>query len=75
MVATLRAAYGRRIGDPDWDELIGRLSVASAEFAAMWAAHDVRAPSTRVKVFRHATAGDIAVSVTGLISPPIPTCG
>jgi transcriptional regulator with XRE-family HTH domain len=65
MVATFRAAYGRRLGDPDWEELITRLSAVSAEFAAMWAANDVRAASTRVKVYRHATAGDIALSVTG----------
>jgi transcriptional regulator with XRE-family HTH domain len=65
MVATFREAYGRRLGDPDWEELIRRLAAASAEFAAMWAAHDVAQPSTRVKVYRHAGAGDIALIVTG----------
>lgn len=65
MVATFREAYGRRVGDPGWEDLIGRLSACSAEFAGMWAAHDVAAPSTRVKVYRHAGAGDIALTVTG----------
>ncbi|GDY31005.1 hypothetical protein GTS_26380 [Gandjariella thermophila] len=65
MVATFRDAYGRRLGDPDWECLISRLSAASAEFAAMWADHDVQAPSTRQKVYRHASAGDFALSVTG----------
>jgi transcriptional regulator with XRE-family HTH domain len=64
MVATLRGAYGRRVGDPDWEDLITRLSGASNEFAAMWAAHDVQAAATRVKVFRHAGAGDISMTVT-----------
>ena len=65
MAARFRAASGRHVGDPDWADLIGRLSVASDEFAAMWAAHDVGTPTTRVKVFRHASAGNIALSVTG----------
>jgi transcriptional regulator with XRE-family HTH domain len=65
MVATFRAAYGRRIGDPSWEDLIDRLSAASPEFGSMWAAQDVQAPSTRVKVYRHTTAGDFALSVTG----------
>ncbi|QYN40960.1 hypothetical protein K1T35_35975 [Pseudonocardia sp. DSM 110487] len=52
-------------GDPGWEELIRRLAAASAEFAAMWAAHAVAQPSTRVKVYRHASAGDIALTVTG----------
>lgn len=47
-------------------DLITRLTAASSEFAAMWASHDVGAPTTRVKRYRHATAGDFALSVTGL---------
>jgi transcriptional regulator with XRE-family HTH domain len=65
MVATFRAAYGRRLGDPDWTDLISRLSVASAEFSEMWAEQDVQAPTTRTKVYRHATAGDFSLSITG----------
>jgi hypothetical protein len=38
----------------------------------MWAAQDVATPTTRVKVFRHASAGDIALSVSsfGLSAAP-----
>jgi MmyB-like transcription regulator ligand binding domain/Helix-turn-helix domain len=65
LVATFRAAYGRHVGDPSWEDLIARLSAGSAEFAEMWAAQEVQAPSTRVKVYRHATAGDFGLAVTG----------
>ena len=46
MVANFRAAFGRHLGEPAWTELIQRLSEASPEFAELWAAHDVAAPST-----------------------------
>jgi transcriptional regulator with XRE-family HTH domain len=65
MVATFRAAFGTHLGDPDWADLVSRLSAASQEFAALWAAGDVARPTTRVKVFRHACAGEMALSVTG----------
>ncbi len=65
MVATFRAAYGRCVGDPAWEDLIARLSAASTEFREMWAAQDVQAPTNRVKTYRHASAGDFALSVTG----------
>ncbi|MFJ4657747.1 helix-turn-helix transcriptional regulator [Nocardia sp. NPDC088792] len=64
MVATFRAGYARHLQDPEWAALIDRLSAASPEFAAMWSVHDVAAPVNRIKVYRHASAGDIAVSVT-----------
>jgi hypothetical protein len=65
MVATFRAAYGRRVGDPDWTDLITRLSGASSQFRAMWAEQDVQAPTSRVKVYRHASAGNFGLAVTG----------
>ncbi len=63
MVATFRAAFGRHLGEPAWTELIEHLSAESAEFAAMWAAHDVAVPATRVKVFQHAAVGQVSMSV------------
>ncbi|MEV0404496.1 helix-turn-helix transcriptional regulator [Actinoallomurus sp. NPDC050550] len=63
MVATFRGAFGRHLGEPSWTELVQNLSSASPEFAEMWAAHDVAVPSTRVKVFRHASVGVIRLSV------------
>jgi len=64
MVAAFRAGYARHLGDPHWSGLVERLSAASAEFAAMWAVHDVTAPVTRIKVYRHASAGDLSLMVT-----------
>ena len=69
LVATLRAEYR---DDPAWAGLVHRLSAASAEFAALWAAHDVDARVTRIKHYRHAGAGDIALTVTGLDLPATP---
>jgi transcriptional regulator with XRE-family HTH domain len=63
MVATFRAAFGRHVGEPAWTELIQNLSVASPEFAEMWAAHDVAVQTTRVKEVRHAAVGEVRLSV------------
>jgi transcriptional regulator with XRE-family HTH domain len=63
MVAMFRAAFGRHLGEPSWTEFVQRLSAASPEFARLWAAHDVAGPSTRDKVFRHAAAGVVRMSV------------
>ena len=65
LVATFRTAHGRHLNDPKWTDLVTRLAAASAEFAALWAAHDVGTPTTRVKFYRHASAGNLAFSVTG----------
>jgi len=51
MVATFRAAYARRMGEPTWVSFVDRLSAVSEEFAAMWARHDVASPALRVKIF------------------------
>ncbi len=53
MVATLRAGFGRHLGEPAWTGFVRRLSAASARFAQMWAEHDVATPGTRMKVFQH----------------------
>ncbi|WP_345352920.1 helix-turn-helix transcriptional regulator [Actinoallomurus liliacearum] len=63
MVGMFRAAFARHLGEPSWTGLVERLSAASPEFARMWAAHDVAVPSTRVKIFRHASVGEIRLSV------------
>jgi len=53
LVAQLRAAYGRHVGDPAWTGFIRRMEAASPEFAAMWATQDVAQPASYAKVFRH----------------------
>jgi hypothetical protein len=66
MVARLRAAYGRHIGDPEWEEDIRRLSELSPEFAELWAKHEVAEPSVRVQRFRHPMAGLLTFTRTEL---------
>lgn len=54
MVAQLRAAYGRHLGEPAWTGFVQRLQAASPEFARMWEQHEVAGPTSYHKVFRHA---------------------
>ncbi|GII02031.1 helix-turn-helix transcriptional regulator [Planobispora takensis] len=72
MVATLRAGFGRHLGEPAWTDLVRRLSAASPEFARMWATHDVARPGSRMKIFQHSAAGLIRTVSTSmaLTSPP-----
>jgi transcriptional regulator with XRE-family HTH domain len=53
LVAQLRAAYGRHVGEPAWTGFIKKLEAASPEFARVWATQDVAIPGSVTKVFRH----------------------
>jgi transcriptional regulator with XRE-family HTH domain len=64
MVAQLREAFGRHLGEPDWVRFVRRLSAASPEFAQMWAAHDVGASGPRIKVFQNVGGGGLLHTVT-----------
>ena len=66
LVARLRAAYGRHVGDPEWETDIRRLADLSPEFAAMWAQQEVAGPSERIRRFVHAGAGTMTFSTTEL---------
>jgi transcriptional regulator with XRE-family HTH domain len=66
MVAQLRAAYGRHVGDPAWTGFIGMMEAASPEFAAMWATQDVAQPATLAKVFRHPLYPRLAMTSVSL---------
>ncbi|GAA3103212.1 helix-turn-helix transcriptional regulator [Streptosporangium carneum] len=72
MVATLRAGFGRHLGEPAWTDFVRRLSAASPEFARMWSAHDVARPGSRMKIFQHSAAGVVRTISTSLAlsSPP-----
>ncbi|MEU7881770.1 helix-turn-helix transcriptional regulator [Microbispora bryophytorum] len=72
MVATLRATFGRHVGEPAWTGFVSRLSAASPEFARMWAMHEVARPGVRVKLFRHSSVGRIRLTSTSmaLAAPP-----
>jgi transcriptional regulator with XRE-family HTH domain len=72
MVAQLRAAYGRHVGDPAWTHFIRRLEAASPAFAKVWAAHDVAQPGSFMKVFRHPGVGSITTTSTSFAVHAVP---
>jgi len=72
MVARLRSAYGRHVGDPDWEEDIRRLSGLSREFADLWARHEVAEPEPRVLRYLHPRAGALRLAVSELNPPEMP---
>jgi transcriptional regulator with XRE-family HTH domain len=66
LVARLRAAHAQHLGDPEWDEDIGRLAKLSQEFAELWARHEVAGPAPRTLLFRHQAAGEMTFTRTEL---------
>ncbi|MDT0319273.1 helix-turn-helix transcriptional regulator [Streptomyces millisiae] len=72
MVATLRSAYGNHVGEPAWERFVRELSVASPEFAAMWASGDVVPPGPRVKTFRHRAVGELRLRSQSLSVHGVP---
>lgn len=62
IVANLRTEIGRDPHDQSLTELIGELSAKSREFAALWAAHDVRYHDTGSKALHHRMVGDLDLS-------------
>ncbi|WP_395360567.1 helix-turn-helix transcriptional regulator [Streptomyces sp. YH02] len=74
MVAQLRGAYGRHVGEPAWEEFVRALAEASPEFARLWRSGDVVPPGTRVKVFRHPRTGEIRLTSVSLSVNGLPEC-
>ena len=72
MVARLRAAYGRHIGDPDWEEDIRRLASMSREFAEIWARHEVAEAEPRTLTYLHPRAGTLSLAISELNLPDMP---
>lgn len=64
LVASLRPAFGRHIGEPAWSAFVARLCAASGEFAAMWARQDVAAAESHVKRMRHPDLGELRLMST-----------
>jgi transcriptional regulator with XRE-family HTH domain len=72
MVARLRSAYGRHVGDPDWDEDIRRLSSLSSEFAELWDKHEVAEAERRMLTYLHPRAGALRLATSELHLPDLP---
>ncbi len=58
----LRATAARYPDDPEVANLVGDLLSGSAEFARLWAAHDVRPEPTLRKTVNHPLIGPIALN-------------
>ncbi len=65
-VATLRESAGRHPRDGALHALIGELSVASPEFRAWWAEHDVDGRCRGLKRLRHPVVGELTVHTEAL---------
>jgi transcriptional regulator with XRE-family HTH domain len=72
MIGHLRANYGRHVGDPAWTHFIRRLEAASPAFAKVWAGHDVAAPTSYIKGFRHPGVGMIQAVSTSFAVTAVP---
>ncbi len=67
LVARLRAEYAKHIGDPEWEDDIRRLCDRSADFAKLWARHEVAAPAERLREFLHPEVGLLRLTNTELV--------
>ncbi|MER6365226.1 helix-turn-helix transcriptional regulator [Kitasatospora sp. NPDC001527] len=72
MVAVLRGAYGRHVGEPAWEEYLRSLLAASAEFRELWARQEVASRRTAPKVFRHPLVGVMRMNAAYLTIPGVP---
>ncbi|GAA0244686.1 helix-turn-helix transcriptional regulator [Actinomadura nitritigenes] len=69
LVADLRAAAGRRTGDPAVAGLIERLQAASADFRRLWAEHEVAVRRADRKTMLHPRVGRLLLDCETLITP------
>ncbi|WP_280443785.1 helix-turn-helix transcriptional regulator [Nocardia brasiliensis] len=72
MVASFRADFARHLHDPAWTDLIRGLATASPEFTRLWATRDVAAPPTQTMIYRHPSAGELALTLTRMELPATP---
>jgi hypothetical protein len=73
LVAQLRGAYGRHVGEPAWTGFVRRLAAVSPEFARFWDEHDVASQTTYLKIFRHpACPQELALTTTSLAVQSVP---
>jgi transcriptional regulator with XRE-family HTH domain len=69
LVADLRAAAGRRTGDPAVAGLVDRLQAASADFRRLWAEHEVAVRRTDRKTMLHPRVGRLLMDCETLVTP------
>ncbi|OXM74719.1 MULTISPECIES: helix-turn-helix domain-containing protein [Amycolatopsis] len=71
-VANLRFDAGRHPDDPLLAELVGELSLHSADFRRLWAGHGVRGKTRGRKRFAHPRAGELALDYVAMSAPDDP---
>jgi transcriptional regulator with XRE-family HTH domain len=69
LVADLRAAAGRRSGDPTVAGLIERLQAASADFRRLWAEHEVAVRRADRETMLHPRVGRVVMDCETLVTP------
>ncbi|MFJ7996366.1 helix-turn-helix transcriptional regulator [Streptomyces sp. NPDC096310] len=69
LVADLRAAAGRRSGDPTVAGLVDRLRAASADFRRLWAEHEVAVRRADRKTFLNPRVGRLLMDCETLVTP------
>jgi hypothetical protein len=69
IVADLRAAAGRRSGDPTVTGLVERLQAASADFRRLWAEHKVAVRRVDRKTIVHPRVGRLLMDCETLVTP------
>lgn len=69
VVANLRTEVGRSPYDRELLDLVAEMTARSEEFAALWAAHDVRYHDTGVKGVHHPEVGDLDLTFESLDLP------
>jgi len=70
-VADLRAAVGRRSGDPVVTGLVERLLAASIDFRDLWAEHEVSVRRADQKTFLHPRVGLLRMDCETLVTPDL----
>jgi len=66
LVAQLRGAYGRHLGEPAWTGFVRRLQAVSATFARLWDEHEVASQASYLKIFRHPAYPKLTLTTTSL---------
>jgi len=72
LVAQLRGAYGRHLGEPAWTGFVRRLQAVSATFARLWDEHEVASQASYLKVFRHPAYPKLTLTTTSLAVQAVP---
>ncbi|MDX6350709.1 MAG: hypothetical protein QOF84_5499 [Streptomyces sp.] len=62
-----RAEIGPRLGEEPWSDLVARLLRTSEPFRVCWESHDVEGFTSRVRMFRHPSVGDLQVELHRVI--------